>query len=410
MRDVLPDEVARWQYLEETARAVFSRYGFREIRTPLLEATELFARSVGADSDIVRKEMYTLDRGDESMSLRPESTASVVRAFVEHALHRNVAQGYPERLYYIGPMFRYERPQKGRQRQFHQIGAEVLGAPEPLADAETLEMLDAFLDRLGIAERELLVGSVGDATCRPAYRERLRAWLEPRLGELCGDCRRRFEDNPLRVFDCKVAEDQRLLRAAPLLTEHLCPPCEAHFAELRSLLDRFGIRHRVEPRLVRGLDYYERTVFEVVAGGLGAQNAILGGGRYDGLVEQLGGPSLPALGFALGMERTILLLAEDRVAGRGFDAAVVALGGEGFRASIDLTRRLRRAGLRVLAPLAERPMGAQLRRAERAGARFAIFIGRDEVASARYGLKDLRSGEQAALEESAIVARLGEPE
>jgi len=408
MRDVLPDEVARWQYLEDSARAVFERYGFREIRTPLLEATELFARSVGQASDIVRKEMYTLERGGESMSLRPESTASVVRAFVEHALHRNVAAGYPERLYYIGPMFRYERPQKARQRQFHQVGAEVLGSAEPLADAELLQMLDVFLERLGISERELLVGSVGDASCRPAYRELLRAWLEPRLHELCEDCRRRSADNPLRVFDCKVAQDQELLRAAPLLVDQLCQPCAAHFAEVRGLLERFGIRHRVEPRLVRGLDYYERTVFEVVAGGLGAQNAILGGGRYDRLVEELGGPALPALGFALGVERTVLLLPAERVTRPDFDAALVALGAEGFAASIDLARRLRGTGLRVLAPLAERPMGAQLKRADKAGARFAIFIGRDEVSSGRYGLKDLQSGEQMALDEATIVARLGE--
>ena len=407
LHDVLPDEVARWHLLEDTARAVFGRYGFREIRTPLLEATELFARSVGQASDIVRKEMYTLERGGESMSLRPENTASVVRAFVEHALYRNVAAGYPERLYYVGPMFRYERPQKARQRQFHQVGAELLGAAEPLADAEILEMLDVFLERLGLVERELLVSSVGDASCRPGYRERLVAWLEPRLGELCQDCRRRFADNPLRVFDCKVPQDQELLRAAPLLADQLCAPCAEHFAEVRALLERLGVRHRVDPRLVRGLDYYERTVFEVLAGGLGAQNAIAGGGRYDRLVEELGGPALPALGFALGVERTVLLLPEDRVARPHFDAALVALGADGFAASIDLARRLRAAGFAVLAPLVERPLGAQVKRADKAGARFAIFIGRDEIASGRYGVKDLASGEQATLDEAGIAARLG---
>jgi len=410
MRDILPDEVARWHYVEDTAREIFALYGFREIRTPLLEPTELFARSVGQASDIVRKEMYTLERGDESMSLRPEGTASVVRAFVEHSLERGVAEGYPERLYYIGPMFRHERPQKGRQRQFHQIGAEVLGSAEPLCDAELLELLDVFLDRLGIVSRELLLGSVGDAQCRPAYRERLREWLAPRIGELCADCGRRFAENPLRVFDCKIAADQRLLESAPRLVEHLCSPCATHFARLRALLDRFGIAHRIEPRLVRGLDYYERTVFEVVAGGLGAQNAILGGGRYDGLVHDLGGRPLPGLGFAMGLERTILLLPDERVTPEAYDAAVVALGAEGFEASVDLTRRLRAAGLSVLSPLVERPMGAQLRRADRARARFAIFVGRDEAESGRYGLKDLRSGEQAPADEAAIVAALRERE
>jgi histidyl-tRNA synthetase len=397
MRDILPDEVARWHHVEDTARAVFTLYGFREIRTPLLEAT-----------DIVRKEMYTIERGDESTSLRPESTASVVRAFVEHSLERGVAEGYPERLYYIGPMFRYERPQKGRQRQFHQIGAEVLGSAEPLADVELLDMLDALLDRLGLVSRELLLASVGDEQCRPAYRERLRAWLAPRLGQLCTDCVRRYEENPLRVLDCKVEADRRLLESAPRLGDHLCAPCSEHFARVCAGLDRFGIAYRIEPRLVRGLDYYQRTVFEVLATGLGAQNALLGGGRYDGLVQELGGRPLPGLGFAMGLERTVALLPDDRVAREGYDAALVALGAEGFEASLELARRLRRAGLSVLAPLVERPLGAQLRRADREGARFAIFAGRDEVASGRYGLKNLQSGEQTEADEAAIVAALRE--
>ena len=408
MRDILPDEVARWHHVEDTARDVFSLYGFREIRTPLLEATELFARSVGAASDIVRKEMYTLERGDESTSLRPESTASVVRAFVEHSLERGVAEGYPERLYYIGPMFRYERPQKGRQRQFHQIGAEVLGSADPLADVELLDLLHLLLDRLGIVSRELLLASVGDEQCRPAYRERLREWLAPRLDQLCTDCARRYEENPLRVLDCKVEADQRLLEGAPRLAEHLCAPCGEHFAQVCAGLDRFGIAYRLEPRLVRGLDYYQRTVFEVTATGLGAQNALLGGGRYDGLVEELGGRPLPGLGFAMGLERTVALVPQDRVPPEAPDAAVVALGPEGFAAAVDLARRLRRSGLAVLAPLVERPLGAQLRRADREGARYAIFVGRDEVEQGSYGLKNLRSGEQRAADEAAIVAALRE--
>jgi histidyl-tRNA synthetase len=407
-RDILPDEVNRWQFLERSARTVFARYGFREIRTPIFEATELFARSVGETSDIVRKEMYTLDRGGDSMTLRPENTASVVRAVVEHALHRAIAAGYPERYYYIGPMFRHERPQKGRQRQFHQIGVEVIGAAEPLVDAETIEMVDVFLETLGIAERELVISSVGDAACRPRFREELRDWLEPRLGELCQDCRRRFEENPLRVFDCKVEADRRFLAGAPVLLDFLCDPCTTHFAEVRRRLDSYGINYRVEPRLVRGLDYYERTVFEVISGKLGAQNAILGGGRYDRLVEELGGPSIPGLGFAMGMERTILLLPEERVPAGEVDVALIALGREGWEAGVEMVRRLRAAGLGVLSPVTERPMGAQLKRADKAGARFAVFVGSEEIAAGRFGFKDLSTGVQESLDESTILTRIGE--
>ena len=233
-RDILPGEAVRWQRLESTVRRVLGRYGFGEIRTPIIESTELFARSVGAASDIVRKEMYTLSAGDESISLRPECTASVVRAFVEHSLHRNVATGYPERYYYMGPMFRYERPQKGRQRQFHQIGVEVLGASEPLADAETIQAADALLEELKVGEREIVLNSVGDDACRPAYRERLVSWLEPRLERLCGDCNRRARENPLRVFDCKVEADIALLNQAPTISDLLCDPCRGHFGDVRN--------------------------------------------------------------------------------------------------------------------------------------------------------------------------------
>jgi histidyl-tRNA synthetase len=407
-RDILPDEAVRWQFVEDTARSVFARYGFREIRTPVFEATELFTRSVGEASDIVRKEMYTFERGDDSMTLRPENTASVVRAFVEHSMFRNVASGYPERYYYIGPMFRHERPQKGRQRQFHQIGVEVLGAAEPLVDAETIQMVDVFLDELGIEERELVIGSVGDETCRPGFKAALKQWLEPRLGELCEDCRRRYEENPLRVFDCKIEEDQRLLSGAPVVLEMLCGACQEHFEEVRRILDRYGIRYRVEPRLVRGLDYYERTVFEVLSDQLGSQNAILGGGRYDGLVEELGGPPIPGLGFAMGIERMILLLPERLGSTSGFDVALVSLGTEGAYAAVEMAQRLRATRLRVISPVSERPMGAQLKRANKLGARFAVFVGADEIAAGTYGVKNLLTGDQEPMDEATIIARCGE--
>jgi histidyl-tRNA synthetase len=402
-RDILPGEVASWRYLERTTREIFGRYGFREIRTPIFESTQLFARSVGESSDIVTKEMYTFQRGDESMTLRPENTAPVVRAAIEHTLHRQVGAGYPERLFYIGPMFRYERPQKGRQRQFHQVGVEVLGASEPLADAETIQMVGCYLDALGIEDRELKLGSVGDATCRPRYRERLQAWLEPRLGQLCADCNRRYSENPLRVFDCKVEADRQLLAQAPSLHDTLCDPCRAHFNEVESWLERFGVAYTIEDRLVRGLDYYQRTVFEVTAGGLGAQNAVLGGGRYDGLMQELGGPAIPGVGFAMGMERVLMLLPSDRVPPERVDAAVVGMGPEGWEAAAKLAQRLRNAGFSVLFPLVERPMGPQLKRADRERARFAVFVGRDELAAGLFGVKDLDSGEQTALDESGLV-------
>jgi histidyl-tRNA synthetase len=401
-KDILPEEVAAWRFLEQRTHEVFARYGFREIRTPIFEATELFTRSVGTSTDIVRKEMYTFAAGDESVTLRPENTAPVVRAFVEHSLHRTIAAGFPERLYYLGPMFRYERPQKGRQRQFHQLGAEVLGAEEPLADAETIEMVWTLLDALGIADRELRLNTVGDATCRPRFRESLTQWLTPRLASMCEDCRRRATENPLRVFDCKVEADRKILEEAPDMLGSLCPGCSTHFDAVRTTLDAFGIPYVLDRRLVRGLDYYVRTVFEVVASGLGAQNALLGGGRYDGLVAELGGPEIPGFGFAAGLERLVMSMAKSAVLDTAVDLIVVGLGEAGFRGSVSLARRLRRSGLRVAAPLAERPLGAQMKRAERLQARFALFVGETELARGTFGLKDLRSGEQVEVDEARI--------
>ncbi len=406
-RDLLPGELETWRFVERTARDLFARYGFREIRTPVLESTELFARSVGASTDIVHKEMYTFQRGDESVCLRPENTASVARALVEHSLHRSIAAGYPERLFYLGPMFRYERPQKGRQRQFHQIGAEVFGAEEPRADAETLEMLWAFLDELGVDDRELVVNSLGDPEDRERFRGALADWLAPRVGSMCDDCKRRAVENPLRVFDCKVDADVRVLEDAPDVLAHLGEPARAHFDAVRAGLEASGIPYRVDRRMVRGLDYYQRTVFEVVAGGLGAQNAILGGGRYDGLVAELGGPDVPGFGFAIGMERLISLVPSGQVPGERVDVAVVTLGPEGFAAGAGMVRRLRRAGLRVVTPLLERPLGAQMKRAGRSGARFALFVGKDELAAGRFGFKDLASGEQVDATLDDVFRTLG---
>ncbi len=407
MRDILPDEMPRWRFVERTARETFARYGFREIRTPILEATGLFARSVGESTDIVNKEMYTFERGDESVCLRPENTASVVRAFVEHSLHRGIAAGFPERYFYLGPMFRYERPQKGRQRQFHQIGVEVLGASEPLVDAETIEMLWTFFGVLGISDCELVLNSLGGAETRAAFRRALTSWLAPNLDRMCEDCRRRARENPLRVFDCKVEADRERLAAAPSVLDHLDPDSARHFDAVRELLDRFGIPFRIDARLVRGLDYYERTVFEVVSSGLGAQNAVLGGGRYDGLVADLGGPAVPGFGFAAGIERLIALVPAHRAPDDRVDVVLVTLGEDGWRAAVPLAKRLRAAGVRVLMPTLERTLGAQMKRAGRLGARAAVFVGREEVAAGRFGVKDLASGEQVELDEDGLLGRFG---
>ena len=310
MRDLLPPETALWRRLEDQAREVFRLYGFGEIRTPVLESTELFSRAVGAETDIVGKEMFTfLDRDDSSLSLRPEATASVVRAYVEHRLWERPGL---TRLYYQGPMFRRERPQKGRYRQFSQIGAEVLGSGEPVVDYELLEMLSLLVARCGL-RAELRLNSIGCPADRGRYHQALRAALEPVIGRMCADCQRRMHTNPLRILDCKVPADQPIIAGLPAIEEFLDAPCREHFAELRRLLDAGGIAYELAPRLVRGLDYYNRTAFEFVSGALGAQNALLGGGRYDGLARALGAPASPAgidqaIGFALGEDRWILAM------------------------------------------------------------------------------------------------------
>src|SRR5882672_8615091 len=305
-KDLLPDEIAAWHRIEGTARALFARYGYREIRTPIFEQTELFARSIGAETDIVSKEMYTFeDRDGTSLTLRPEATAGIVRAVIEH----NLMNTDPAlKVYAMGPMFRRERPQKGRYRQFHQVNVEVFGVTSPSVDVEVVEMAMAYIKGCGLSQYELVLNSVGDEKCRPVYVETLRTALRARASELCADCQRRTETNPLRVLDCKVPEDQAVIESLPRISDHLCAECRDHFAEVRRELGLLEIPYQLSHRLVRGLDYYVRTTFEVLSGELGAQNSVLGGGRYDGLVKQLGGPDIPGIGFALGMERLVMLI------------------------------------------------------------------------------------------------------
>jgi histidyl-tRNA synthetase len=404
MNDILPADVGRWQEIEGAAREVFALYGYREVRTPVVEPFGLFARSVGETTDIVNKEMYVFeDKGEDLLALRPEGTAGTVRAYIEHGCH---VDG-PQKWYYLGPMFRRERPQKGRYRQFHQIGVEAFGVAEPWIDVEQVALLDDLMRRLGVATT-IRLNSVGDAACRPAYLADLRAWLRARTGELCHDCRERTEKNPLRVLDCKVEACQPVLQAAPRLLDRLCAGCRDHFDSVRQGLDDLGVRHEVEPRLVRGLDYYVRTAYEFVSDAVGAQSSVAGGGRYDGLVETLGGPPTPGIGFALGEERLALAMeaAGRKPAGPRPEVFFVSADDAGRREAMRRAAELRRAGIPCDMDARGGKLKAQFKQAERVGARYAVVLGGDEAASGQAKLKDLETREETPVALSALAERL----
>jgi histidyl-tRNA synthetase len=400
-RDILPDEADRWQRVEDAARRVFRRYGFKEIRTPIFEATELFARVIGEGTDIVSKEMYTFtDRGERSLTLRPENTAPVVRAAIEHHLFQRPDC---ERLYYSGPMFRYERPQKGRMRQFSQIGVEAFGSDAPALDGEVIEMAMEFLSELNLTEVALRINSVGCEACRSAYRERLREALADKVGELCSDCQRRYRENPLRILDCKVG-CRRFLQDAPTLLDNLDAACKEHFQAVTRCLDRLEVPYQVDPLLVRGLDYYTRTTFEVLGASLGAQNALLGGGRYDGLVKSLGGPAVPGFGFASGVDRLVLSLGEQAEGMRqGPDLFVATLGEPAWEQALTLVRDLRKHNLWVeWEPAPGKSPKAQARRADRLGARHLLFVGDEELKRGTWTLKSMQGGSQKEMPASDL--------
>jgi histidyl-tRNA synthetase len=402
-RDLLPPDTALWNFVEKTVREVFGAYNFQEIRTPIFEATELFARGVGEETDIVSKEMFTWeDRGraqsekNQLLTLRPENTAGVVRAYIEH----NLQQRGLNKLYYIGPQFRRERPQKGRYRQFYQIGAEVIGpassgSESPVRDAELLEMLATLLDRLGIKEWRLELNSVGCVADRARYNEALRQALEPVKDKMCGDCQRRAVTNPLRVFDCKVPEDQPIIETLPRISQFLDEPCRQHFDQVKEILASAGVPFTLNDRLVRGLDYYTRTAFEFTHGALGAQNAILGGGRYDGLSESLGGPPAPGIGFAIGEDRLVMSLgkAPEEVS-RKPDVYIAPLGSGMNKEAIRLARELRRHN--IVAELGDESfrLKKSLEAGSRLGAKYALIVGENEVSTGVFALKNLGTGEQ----------------
>ncbi len=401
--DILPGECELWRLMEQEAYSVFSSYGFLEIKVPVVEKTELFTRSIGETTDIVEKEMYTFaDRRGDSLTLRPEGTAPVVRAYIQHKLYTTPIQ----KLYYTGPMFRYERPQKGRYRQFYQIGAEVLGESSPRVDAEAMEMLMNLFVRLGLDGARLGINSLGCSKCRPVYKERLLAFLNERRQALCENCQRRIDSNPLRALDCKSPKCIEETGRAPSILDSLCPGCSAHFAEVKRTMELSEIEFAVEPRMVRGLDYYTKTTFEVTSGGLGSQNAIAAGGRYDELVESLGGPCTPCFGFAIGVERVALLLKE-----KGFSlkllSVFIALGPEAEARGMDLVKSLRDKGLRVIEDFSTGTLKSRMKRADRLGARFAIILGEDELKNGVVTVKDMESAAQEKLPWDAVAERLG---
>ena len=391
-KDILPEQIHLWQRLEACATEVCRRFGMREIRTPVLEKTELFVRSIGEATDVVEKEMYTFV--DKGITMRPEATASIMRAFIEHGMH---VQQPVQRLYTMGPMFRHERPQKGRLRQFHQFDAEIIGPVEPQIDAELIALGQMLFDELGL-NVSLELNSLGCPVCRPPFRQKLIERLEKVQDQLCADCQRRLHTNPLRVLDCKKPECRALVADAPSMQESLCPDCDSHFTAVRATLDNLGLRYNLNRFMVRGLDYYTRTTFEFITNQLGAQAAVGGGGRYDGLIEELGGPPVSGIGFAMGMERIVLLMELNEqdaasVAG-GMDIYLAALGPEALAHCTALAQLLRKRGGRVAIDYSDRSLKAQMKIAGRVQARYTLILGAQEWEQKEAILRDMQSQEQ----------------
>jgi histidyl-tRNA synthetase len=403
-KDILPGEVEKWQYVEGEARRVFGLFGFLEFRIPILERTELFARSIGEATDIVSKEMYTfLDRDGDSITLRPEATASIVRAYLEHGLNLKEPVA---KYYFIGPMFRHERPQKGRYRQFHQIDAEILGVQDAEADAEILVMLMRYLEALGIAKLSLQINSLGDPACRLPYKKEMQKFLQSKREALCEDCQRRLETNPLRIFDCKKEECQAALIDAPVVLDYLCDDCRSHFDRVKTLLQDLRLAYSVNPRMVRGLDYYTRTAFEVVAGDLGAQNAVCGGGRYDGLAEEIGGPSVPGIGFAIGVERLVLLLTREKSFSRHPQVFLASLGEKAQRRGFSLAQELRDGGVWAELDYEGKSLKSQMRKADKMKSPYVIILGEEELKKNRVILRNMATKDQEEVPLEEIMQRV----
>ena len=406
-KDILPDTVGDWNYVEGEIRELCRRFGYSEIRTPIFEHTELFQRGIGEGTDVVDKEMYTFtDRGERSITLRPENTASAVRAYLQNKLY---AQSNLVKLFYIGSMFRYDRPQAGRMREFHQFGVEALGEANPAVDAEVILLAMNLLEGLGLKDLELSINSVGCPKCRSKYRTMLQDFFRDKLEDLCEDCRSRFERSPLRILDCKKDSDKPYMADAPKITDCLCEECAEHFAKLKELLTSAGISFTHDPRLVRGLDYYTKTAFEIKYPPLGAQSAVAGGGRYDGLIEEMGGNPTPAVGFATGLERLLLALESQNLLpekNRSVDAYVVALGEAAQAEGFKLLNSLRKQGLSAAMDFAGRSMKAQMKQANKLGAKYSVILGEDEIAEGVVMLRSMEDSSQAKVPMNQVAEKI----
>jgi histidyl-tRNA synthetase len=406
-KDILPGSSAYWQYTENKAREVCKLFGYQEIRTPIFEHTELFLRGIGETTDIVQKEMYTFnDRGGRSVTLRPENTASVVRAFLENKLY---SEPQPTKLFYIGPMFRYDRPQAGRLRQFHQFGIEAIGSSGPVVDAEIIMLAVQFFKKLGLDELKLYLNSVGCPKCRPVYRTRLQEFLRDKLPELCHDCQSRFDRNPMRILDCKEEKCSQLSQGVPEIVDCLCDDCGSHFLQLQKLLTAAQVEFVLNPRLVRGLDYYTKTAFEIQYSPLGSQSAICGGGRYDGLVEECGGQPTPGIGFAIGLERVLLALEKQGllpVVDTTIDLYLAPMGSEAQVVAFKLLCDLRQSGISCDIDLMGRSLKAQMKYSNKYPARFVAILGEDEMRDHKVMLKNMATGDQQLVDASDIRSKL----
>ena len=401
VKDILPKDIGKWNYIEKTARELFETFCYYEIRTPVFEKTAVFSRSIGEDTDIVKKEMYTFkDKGDESITLRPEGTASIVRAYVEHQMYNPPSV---VKLYYSGPMFRFERPQSGRFRQFYQIGVEAFGTEDPSIDAEVIFILMELLSRVGLSNLELNLNNIGCPGCRPVYRDKLQKYFESRLDALCQNCKQRNERNPLRILDCKNKKCIEIAAEAPTIDQFRCDNCKANFDQVQNYLSKLGTCFKINPKLVRGLDYYTRTAFEVLAAGLGAQNAVAGGGRYDGLVKEFGGPQTPAIGFAMGVERIISLIEDQDKFTFKPKVFIVSLGGTAKETAFRLLNELRMTAVPSDWSENRGSLKSQMRKADRSGADFVFIIGDRELENNKLILRNMKTSQQKEVALKNIV-------
>lgn len=404
VKDILPGEIGKWHFIEKIARELFEAFCYYEIRVPIFEKTSVFSRSIGEDTDIVEKEMYTFnDKGNESITLRPEGTASIVRAYVEHQLYNPPSE---VKFYYLGPMFRYERPQSGRFRQFYQIGIEAFGSEDPSIDAEVIFVLTEFFKRIGIKNLELNLNSIGCPDCRPDYRDKLKKYLESKLDTLCNNCNQRINRNPLRILDCKNKSCIEIADNAPTIEKSRCEECKINFDQVQNLLSKLGTSFQINPKLVRGLDYYSRTAFEVLAGGLGAQNAIAGGGRYDKLVKDFGGPQTPAVGFAMGVERIISLIEDQEEFLFKPKVFIVSLGEQAKDKAFQLINELRMTDVPTEWSRNAGSLKSQMRKADKSGAEFVLIMGENELQSGKLIVRNMKTSSQEEVPFTNIVEKV----